>query len=81
MSRMTVQKLLLITCVAGLVATAATTMGHAEKTSTPNHPTPAATYHAAPQMCPATLAPATRMPAYKRYLKRTLAPRFTRRRS
>ncbi len=67
MPRMTIWKLVLITCIAGFAA-AAVSIGHTEEASI------MATESAAPQttqMCPSARNPLTRVPAYKRFLNQT----------
>ena len=67
MPRMTIQKLFLITCIAGFAA-AAVSIGHSEEASimAPQAAAPQTT-----QMCPSARSPLTRAPAYKRYLNQT----------
>ena len=77
MPRMTIRRILLIPCIAGLAA-AAVSISHAEKASIPDQAAETATYQTTSQMCPAARRPMTRAPrAYQRYLNRT--PRMTRR--
>lgn len=70
MPRMTIQKMFLITCIAGLAATVVS-ISRAEKASILDHANEITAQQATPNMCPTSRGPMTRLPAYKRYLDQT----------
>ena len=74
MPRMTIQKILLIACIAAFAAKPIS-IGHAEKTRTTDLAAGTATYRTTSQMCPSARPTEIRMPIYKRYLNLTPAPR------
>lgn len=78
MPTITIQKILLVTCIAAFAAMVS--IGHAEKTGIVDHAVRTETQQAAPQMCGAPRAPMTRLPVYKRYLNRTRSLPYTPRR-
>jgi len=79
MPTITIQKFLLITCIAAIAA-AVVSVSHAEKTSILDHAVQTEAQQAAPRMCGAHRSQMTRLPVYKRYLNRTRSLPYTPRR-